>query len=71
MPDITMCRGYECEVCDSCYRYLAKPDKHWQSWFTEMPIPTGEECVYYWPVKSQITARTQQVEGKHEWLNNQ
>jgi hypothetical protein len=63
MPDITKCPGTNCDVKENCYRFTAKPDKHWQSWFTEMPIPTGEECDFYWPVESQITARTQQVEG--------
>jgi len=40
MPDITMCTGVNTaeEICpqrDLCYRYTAKPDPLWQSFFSE------------------------------------
>ncbi len=28
MPDITICKNYECKIKNKCYRYLAKPDKY-------------------------------------------
>ena len=43
MPDISMCSGEGCRLKDRCYRYLAKPDKHWQSYanFDETMRKTG------------------------------
>jgi len=47
MPDITMCKGTGCELKDKCYRFKAKPDKHWQSYFVNPPIKDGN-CVNFW-----------------------
>lgn len=33
MPDITMCKGGECPLKDTCYRHTAKPYSVGQSWF--------------------------------------
>lgn len=59
MPDITMCsgerRGDICPTRETCYRYKAKPNLHWQSYFwdapefsngCEMHIPYETEDVY-------------------------
>ena len=46
MPDITKCTGEGCEARVTCYRFLAKPDKHWQSYFKEVPDTNGG-CEYY------------------------
>ncbi len=45
-PDITMCKGTNCPVKESCYRYTAKPSNY-QSWFMETPFNDGE-CDMYW-----------------------
>jgi len=45
-PDITMCKGTDCPVKESCYRYIAKPNDY-QSWFTEPPIKDNK-CDMYW-----------------------
>lgn len=47
MPDITMCKGEDCPLRESCYRYKAKPNEFGQSYFYYSPIQ-GEECKYYW-----------------------
>lgn len=47
MPDITMCKGGDCPLKETCYRYTAKPTPHWQSFFAEPPF-TGNECAHYW-----------------------
>lgn len=46
MPDICMCKGTGCAVKDFCFRHIAKPDPHWQSYFTKAP---GEDqyCEHY------------------------
>jgi hypothetical protein len=49
MPDITLCSGLNCPLKDTCYRYTAKADEYWQSYF-EVP-PYDDECEYYWPFK--------------------
>jgi len=27
MPDFAMCAGINCRICDTCYRYLAIPNR--------------------------------------------
>lgn len=57
MPDITMCKGVKdgitCPNRGECYRYLAKPDPLYQSYFSEAPFrlkPDGikPDCDHYW-----------------------
>jgi hypothetical protein len=48
MPDVTMCYGEGCAQKESCYRYLATPDKYWQSYFTTPPVDENGNCDYYW-----------------------
>jgi hypothetical protein len=31
MADITMCTGTGCPLREQCYRYMAEPSEHWQS----------------------------------------
>lgn len=50
MPDITMCKGDNCSIKDTCYRHTAKADRL-QSWFVEAPIKDGS-CEYYWEDKN-------------------
>lgn len=45
MPDITMCKGVECEAKFTCHRYTAKPS-YMQSYFLETPAINGG-CEYY------------------------
>ena len=45
MPDITMCKGEDCEARVTCYRFTAKPSKY-QSYFSESPTENGG-CEYY------------------------
>jgi hypothetical protein len=46
-PDITMCPGTNCPQREKCYRFTAKPDEYWQSYFMEAPIKDGK-CDMYW-----------------------
>jgi hypothetical protein len=47
MSDITMCLGTDCPYKETCYRYTAKPNEYYQSYFTEAPIKDGK-CDMYW-----------------------
>ena len=38
MPDISLCSNTKCPLKYRCGRYLAVPDKHWQSY-------SGYECI--------------------------
>lgn len=50
-----MCKGVNCPVRWSCYRFTANPD-YIQSYFSESPIDEEtKECNYFWDNK-----------GKHE-----
>lgn len=40
MPDITMCRNKKCKRKTECYRYIAIPNKFYQSYF----IPNEKKC---------------------------
>ena len=45
MADITMCNGVGCLIRQNCYRFTAKPNKHWQSYF-KVPVIDGKNCEY-------------------------
>lgn len=49
MPDISMCSGGDCSFKENCYRYKAKADKYWQSYFLNPPF-NNNDCQYYWPI---------------------
>lgn len=46
MPDLTMCKGKNCEIKNSCYRFKAIPDNYLQSYFLISPIKNNG-CEYY------------------------
>lgn len=53
MPeDITMCADTECQNRNRCWRFIATPDPHWQSYFVGSPRDRCEECKHFWPVKN-------------------
>ena len=45
-----MCTGEDCSLKEKCYRYKAKPDLDWQSYFLEPPIENGK-CYFFWDNK--------------------
>lgn len=50
--DITMCEGKDCPLKNTCYRYLCKPDKYWQSYFMDVPYDAKKKtCDSYWEYK--------------------
>lgn len=52
MPDITMCTGDNsrlvCPVRETCYRYTATPNSHWQSYMKAPIVDAEEVCKHYW-----------------------
>jgi hypothetical protein len=52
MPDISLCEGGDCPFKETCYRFTAKPNELYQSYFTEPPYNEKEKkCDYYWEDK--------------------
>lgn len=49
MPDITMCKGKDCPLKETCYRYKAKPSDL-QSYFIEPPYK-DDKCTHYWEIE--------------------
>lgn len=50
MADITMCKGNNCSMKDSCYRHTATANEFWQSWFIVVPYEPAKQptCDYFW-----------------------
>jgi hypothetical protein len=58
MPDITMCKGDNCSLKESCYRFTANPNKKYQSYFSEIPYnEETRECNYFTKAFSPNTSR--------------
>jgi hypothetical protein len=51
MADITKCEGQKglinCPYKENCYRFTAKADELYQSYFMELPLKDGK-CDHYW-----------------------
>lgn len=48
MPDITMCKGYNCPKKEKCFRHKAVPTEYWQSYFAENPYDYEiDNCLYF------------------------
>lgn len=50
MSDITMCMGANCSKKEKCYRYTAKPNEMWQSYFMKLPFEREKgkfKCEYF------------------------
>lgn len=54
MPDISCCKGQDCPLKETCYRFTVKPDPYWQSYFGETPYnEEKKDCDYYWKIKEK------------------
>ena len=52
MADITKCKGTNCNLASTCYRYTA-PKGYLQAYFDTPPINKEiNECEYYWKVNN-------------------
>lgn len=47
MPDISMCKGTDCPLKETCYRFTAKPSEYRQAYFLTPPND-GDKCEHYW-----------------------
>lgn len=60
MPDITMCKYHQCPKSSTCYRYMAKPDSLYQSYFLidENFLKHKDNCDYYWEIRDAKQVQT-------------
>ena len=52
MADITKCKGEDCPLKESCYRFTAEESLVWQSYFFTPPFD-GDTCEMYWGKQSE------------------
>ena len=45
--DITMCKGTDCPIKESCYRFTATKNEILQSYFVKPPFKDGK-CDMFW-----------------------
>ena len=49
MPDMSMCKGTNCPLKETCYRHTAIANEFRQSYFFDVPFDEEKEkCDYYW-----------------------
>ena len=57
MPDIAMCGDKECPSREKCYRFMATPSPHMQS-YSHFGREVGDaKCDSFWPVKNKGQAQ--------------
>lgn len=61
MVDISKCTGEKCKKKETCYRYLAKGDELWQSYFAS---PNPKKCSAYWEVSKDQVKKLDRI---NEW----
>jgi hypothetical protein len=47
MADITKCKGTDCPIKESCYRFTATENEILQAYFVDSPFKDGK-CEMYW-----------------------
>ena len=57
MPDITMCKGEDCPMKETCYRFTANANEFMQSYFMNAPIKEDKTCDHYWPNEDDRTKK--------------
>lgn len=63
MADITKCKGEDCPLKESCYRYTAPYDKYRQSIFLNPPYnKETKSCTMYWgETQDSILSQLEQI----------
>lgn len=56
MSDITKCSGEQCPFKEDCYRFTAKADEMYQSWFIKPPI-INNRCDMFWGRQNDYTMK--------------
>jgi len=53
--DYTLCSGKNCHLSMECFRFTAKSNSMYQSYFTEPPYSKEKEnCEYFWKEKRDV-----------------
>jgi hypothetical protein len=52
MSDISKCKGTNCPLKETCYRFRAPSNDYWQAWFSEVPYNNeSKNCDEYWKME--------------------
>ena len=64
MADITKCKGTNCDLAPTCYRYTA-PKGYIQSYFSEVPLnKETNTCDEYWKDSKYVTVNIESATGE-------
>lgn len=51
MADISKCKGTNCPLAKTCWRYVAPGNEFWQAYLSEVPYdPQKKSCGDYWQI---------------------
>jgi len=50
MADISICEGEGCKIKETCYRFKAKPNEHWQAYIK--PDIKSNDCEHFWNLQT-------------------
>ena len=53
MSDITKCKGTNCPLKNTCYRYISATNLGWQAWLIDVPFKEDNTCELYWKTNEQ------------------
>lgn len=65
MADITMCQNKYCPLNHKCKRYIAIPDKYWQSYFEPLK-KNNERCKYFLEASKNDIKRYEELIKQYE-----
>jgi hypothetical protein len=60
MPDIAMCKNPNCEIKNTCYRFLAKPDDMQSYVVIDAVVKNKADCELYWEVERRLNGYSTQ-----------
>jgi hypothetical protein len=74
MPDITMCKGVDCPLRETCHRHMVTPSEHRQSYFFISPVEILDDsevaCRFYSVYKTKTTALSKALERRDMLLKS-
>lgn len=62
MIDIPKCSKFNCKLKTKCWRYLAPPNKYWQSYLK--PTIINNKCLDFWDINPQKSREPTNIKRK-------
>jgi hypothetical protein len=64
MTDICKCKGTDCPLKENCYRFTAKSDDVYQSYFVDPPIKDGKCDMFWGEIQKEILNQLENIVKK-------